>query len=111
MPALGETVVVVVVAGLAVLLFLRILITVPGWVRRVRRPEARAIRVVGVGGGGGNAVDRMVRARIPAVDFVACNTDAQVLRRSSADTRIRIGDTTTGGLGSGGDPDIGRRAA
>jgi len=110
-PALGETVVVVVVAGLAVLLFLRILITVPGWVRRVRRPEARAIRVVGVGGGGGNAVDRMVRARIPAVDFVACNTDAQVLRRSSADTRIRIGDTTTGGLGSGGDPDIGRRAA
>lgn len=110
-PALSETVVVVVVTGLVVLLSLRILITVPGWVRRVRRPEARAIRVVGVGGGGSNAVDRMVRARIQAVSFVACNTDAQALRRSSAETKIRIGDAITGGLGSGGDPDIGRRAA
>lgn len=111
MPALGEILVVVIVTGLVVLLSLRILITVPGLVRRVHRPEARAIRVVGVGGGGSNAVDRMVRARIRAVSFVACNTDAQVLRRSSAETKIRIGDAITGGLGSGGDPEIGRQAA
>jgi len=108
---LGETVFVVIVIGLGILLSLRIVTALPGWVRRVRRPETRAIRVVGVGGGGGNAVDRMVRARIQAVGFVACNTDAQVLRRSSAEARIRIGDATTGGLGSGGDPEIGRRAA
>ena len=69
------------------------------------------MRVIGVGGGGSNAVDRMVRARIPAVGFVACNTDAQALRRSSAETKIRIGDAITHGLGSGGDPDIGRQAA
>lgn len=111
MPALGEIVVVVVVAGFAVLLVVRILISVPGWVRRVRRPEARAIRVVGVGGGGSNAVDRMVGSRIRGVGFIACNTDAQALRRSTAEIRIRIGDAITGGLGSGGDPEIGRRAA
>ena len=111
MPALGEAVVVVIVIGFAVLLFLRILISVPGWVRRARTPESRAIRVVGIGGGGSNAVDRMVAARIRGVGFVACNTDAQALRRSKADTRIRIGDAITGGLGSGGDPEIGRRAA
>lgn len=111
MPALAEAVVIIVVAGLVVLLSLRILLSVPGWVRRVRRPEARAILVVGVGGGGSNAVDRMVGARIPSVGFVACNTDAQALRRSGAEARIRIGDAITGGLGSGGDPEIGRRAA
>ena len=111
MPALGEILVVVIVTGLVVLLSLRILITVPGLVRRVYKPEARAIRVVGVGGGGSNAVDRMVRARIRAVSFVACNTDAQALRRSSAETKIRIGEAITGGLGSGGDPEIGRQAA
>jgi cell division protein FtsZ len=110
-PAIGETVVIVIVVGLAVLLVLRILTTIPGWVRRAGRPEARAIRVIGVGGGGSNAVDRMVRARIHGVDFVACNTDAQALRRSSAETKIRIGNAVTRGLGSGGDPEIGRRAA
>ena len=110
MPIPGEIVVVVVV-GLAVLLSLRILWVVPGWVRTIRRPETRAIRVVGVGGGGNNAVDRMVRAGIRAVSFVGFNTDAQALRRSTADLKIRIGDATTGGLGSGGDPEVGRRAA
>jgi cell division protein FtsZ len=109
-PASGELVVVVIV-GLAALLSLRLLIAVPGWVRRARMPESRAIRVVGVGGGGSNAVDRMVGARIHAASFVVCNTDAQALRGSSAQTRIRIGDAITGGLGSGGDPDIGCRAA
>ncbi len=99
------------IIGLAALLSLRLLIAVPGWARHVRRPESRAIRVVGVGGGGSNAVDRMVRANIRAASFVVCNTDAQALRRSSAETKIRIGQAITGGLGSGGDPEIGRRAA
>ena len=103
--------VVVIIGVLAVLLLLRILVAVPGRVRRARRPEARAIRVVGVGGGGSNAVDRMVAARIDGVDFVACNTDAQALRRSAAGSKIRIGEAITRGLGSGGDPEIGRRAA
>jgi cell division protein FtsZ len=92
------------------LLVLRILASIPGWFRRERRPET-SILVVGVGGGGGNAVDRMVEAGIPGVDFVACNTDAQALRESLAGTRIRIGDSITHGLGSGGDPETGRRAA
>jgi cell division protein FtsZ len=109
-PVPGEVVVVVLI-GLAVLLSLRILWVVPGRVRRIRRPETRAIRVVGVGGGGNNAVDRMVAAGIRAVSFVGFNTDAQALRRSTAGLKIRIGDATTGGLGSGGDPDVGRRAA
>ena len=111
MPALGETVVAVVVIGLAVLLSARILIAVPGWARQTRRPETRALRVIGVGGGGSNAVDRMVRARIQSVSFASCNTDAQALRSSIAETKIRIGDSITGGLGAGGDPEIGRRAA
>jgi len=110
-PALGEIVVVIIVAALVALLVLRILTAMTGWIRRTRRPETRAIRVIGVGGGGSNAVDRMVKARIQAVSFVACNTDAQALRRSSTETKLRVGHAITGGLGSGGDPDIGRRAA
>jgi len=104
-------VVVVVLIGLVVLLSVRIMLAVPGWVRHVRRPESRAIRVIGVGGGGNNAVDRMVSAGIRDVSFVGFNTDAQALRRSTAGLKIRIGEATTGGLGSGGDPDVGRRAA
>jgi len=100
-----------VVIALAGLLALRILVAIPGWIRRGRRPETRSILVVGVGGGGGNAVDRMVDAGIAGVEFVACNTDAQALRQSLAGTRIRIGDAITHGLGSGGDPEIGRKAA
>src|SRR5258705_2361765 len=110
-PVPGGTVIVIVVIGLAVLLSLRILLVVPTWVRRVRRPETRAIRVVGVGGGGNNAVDRMVTAGVRDVSFVGFNTDAQALRRSTAAMKIRIGQETTGGLGSGGDPRVGRRAA
>ena len=108
MPVPAETVVVVGIGLIAVLLLLRA-VGVPGWLGRSRRPETRSIRVVGVGGGGGNAVDRMVDARINGVSFVASNTDAQALRRSRAGTQIRIGDAITGGLGSGGDPEIGRR--
>ncbi len=110
MPVPGEAVAVVII-GLAALLSLRLLIAIPGWIRHARTPETRAIRVVGVGGGGSNAVDRMVDARIGAASFVVCNTDAQALRRSSAETKIRIGEAITGGLGSGGNPEIGRRAA
>jgi len=75
------------------------------------RPRPRRILVIGVGGAGSNAVDAMVRARIRGVDFVACNTDVQALRRSRARTKVQIGHRTTGGLGSGGDPAVGRQAA
>jgi cell division protein FtsZ len=107
----AQNLVQLVVFVLGGLLILRVLVGIPGWIRRGRRPETRSILVVGVGGGGGNAVDRMVDAGIPGVGFVACNTDAQALRRSLADVRIRIGDAITHGLGSGGDPEVGRRAA
>ena len=99
----------IVIAGVAVLISLRFLAR--PFRRFRRRVESRTIRVVGVGGGGGNAVDAMIRARTRDVDFVACNTDAQALRRSMAPRRIRIGQALTGGLGTGGDPEIGRRAA
>ncbi|PKM98097.1 MAG: cell division protein FtsZ [Elusimicrobia bacterium HGW-Elusimicrobia-3] len=69
------------------------------------------IKVIGVGGGGGNAVNRMVEAEIRLVDFVAINTDAQDLRRSKAPNRIQIGETLTKGLGVGGDPSKGAAAA
>ncbi|MEO8285927.1 MAG: cell division protein FtsZ [Chloroflexota bacterium] len=69
------------------------------------------IKVIGVGGGGSNAVNRMIQAGVKGVDFIAVNTDAQALIHSEAPTRIRIGDKLTKGLGSGGSPDQGRRAA
>ncbi len=69
------------------------------------------IKVIGVGGGGCNAVNRMVHAKIPGVTFVACNTDAQALMSSEASNRIRIGEKLTKGLGVGGDPARGERAA
>lgn len=69
------------------------------------------IKVVGVGGGGCNAVDRMIDEGLQGVEFVAINTDAQALMLSKATTRVRIGEKLTRGLGSGGDPEIGRRAA
>lgn len=70
------------------------------------------IKVIGVGGGGGNAVASMISSgTIHGVDFVAVNTDAQVLLANPAATKIQIGENLTRGLGSGGDPDIGRHAA
>jgi cell division protein FtsZ len=69
------------------------------------------IKVVGVGGGGCNAVDRMIDEGLQGVDFVAVNTDAQALMLSKATTRVRVGEKLTRGLGSGGDPDTGRKAA
>jgi len=69
------------------------------------------IKVVGVGGGGSNAVNRMIEAGINSVDFIAINTDNQALLLSQATTRVRIGDKSTRGLGSGGNPEKGEKAA
>jgi len=69
------------------------------------------IRVVGVGGAGSNAVNRMIRAELLGVEFIAVNTDAQALVKSHAPTRIRIGDAISRGLGAGGDSAVGERAA
>ena len=69
------------------------------------------IKVVGVGGGGGNAVNRMIEEGMGGVDFISINTDAQALMLSQAKTRVRIGDKLTRGLGAGGNPEIGRKAA
>ena len=69
------------------------------------------IRVIEVGGGGSNAVNRMIRAEMMGVEFIACNTDAQALLQSDAPHKIRIGDKITRGLGAGGDSSIGQRAA
>jgi cell division protein FtsZ len=69
------------------------------------------IKVVGVGGGGCNAVERMIKEGLQGVDFVAVNTDAQALLLSNAATRVRIGEKLTRGLGSGGNPEQGKKAA
>jgi len=69
------------------------------------------IRVIGVGGGGSNAVNRMIDAGVSNVDFVAMNTDLQVLSLAAAKHKLQLGETLTKGLGAGGDPDIGRLAA
>ena len=72
--------------------------------------EAR-IKVIGIGGGGGNAVNRMVRMGVQGVDFIAANTDLQALRQSQAGVRIQLGNKITKGLGAGSNPEIGRQAA
>ncbi len=72
---------------------------------------AALIRVVGVGGGGSNAVNRMIEAGIAGVDFIAVNTDSQALMSSRARQRLHIGERATRGLGAGGDPEVGSRAA
>ena len=78
----------------------------------LNEPENFAqIKVVGVGGGGANAVNRMIAEGLRGVDFVAVNTDAQALLMSDAPQRVRIGDKLTRGLGAGGDPEIGQKAA
>ncbi|MBS1250160.1 MAG: Cell division protein FtsZ [Chloroflexi bacterium] len=78
----------------------------------IRETESFArIKVIGVGGGGGNAVDRMIETGLEGIEFVAVNTDAQAMLRSKAPTQVRIGDKLTRGLGAGGSPEIGRNAA
>lgn len=79
-----------------------------------RAPELdnlATIRVIGVGGGGSNAVNRMIEAGLRGVEFVVLNTDAQALILSNAPTRLRLGEDATRGLGAGGDPEIGEKAA
>ena len=81
---------------------------------RKHNPQVEAfarIKVIGVGGGGQNAVNRMMEEGIQGVEFIACNTDAQALTLSKAPTRVRLGDKLTRGLGAGGDPEVGRKAA
>ena len=79
-----------------------------------RSPELEnfaRIRVLGVGGGGSNAVNRMIEAGVSGVDFIAINTDSQALLLSNAPVRVHIGEKSTRGLGAGGDPGIGEKAA
>jgi cell division protein FtsZ len=77
----------------------------------VANQQFASIKVVGVGGGGSNAINRMIEAKIQGVEFIAINTDAQALDCSNADIRLRIGDVLTKGLGAGANPEIGQRAA
>src|SRR5471032_1948470 len=78
-------------------------------------PETKELRprisVLGVGGGGGNAVNNMIQAGLEGVEFVVANTDAQALAQSKAKRRIQLGAGTTEGLGAGAQPDIGRVGA
>ena len=73
--------------------------------------QSATIKVVGVGGGGSNAVDRMIDVDVSGVDFITVNTDAQALMRSQASVRVHIGEKATRGLGSGGNPALGHKAA
>jgi len=73
--------------------------------------QSAVIKVIGVGGGGGNAVQHMVQANIDGVDFICANTDSQALKGMSARTTLQIGSSITKGLGAGANPDIGRQAA
>ena len=69
------------------------------------------IKVIGVGGGGTNAVNRMIEAGLAGVDFWAMNTDIQVLTTSAADKTLQLGENLTRGLGAGGNPEVGRASA
>ena len=101
-----------IVAGLLVVLVGRLVLALlPRYREPVRHSGERTIRVIGVGGAGGNAVDHMIRAKQRGVDYIAVNTDAQVLDDSLAPRRVQIGEQLTQGLGAGGDAAIGRQAA
>lgn len=69
------------------------------------------IKVIGVGGAGCNAVNRMIESGVKGVEFIVANTDLQVLNNSKADVKIQIGTNLTDGLGAGANPDVGREAA
>ncbi len=74
-------------------------------------PRGARIKVIGVGGGGNNAVNRMIAARVEGVEFIAANTDVQALQVSDAPVKLQLGVKLTSGLGAGANPDVGRRAA
>ena len=69
------------------------------------------IKVIGVGGGGCNAVNRMIEAGVKGVEFIVANTDLQVLNASPAEIKLQLGESITGGLGAGANPNVGREAA
>lgn len=73
--------------------------------------QTAIIKVIGVGGGGGNAVEHMLKGEIEGVEFICANTDAQALKNSSAKTILQLGGNVTKGLGAGADPDVGRQSA
>src|SRR5437016_9763113 len=75
------------------------------------RLEGAKIKVIGVGGGGSNAVNRMIRAKVEGVEFIAANTDQQALKLSQAPVKLQIGAKLTKGLGAGANPEVGRKAA
>ncbi|MFB3107386.1 MAG: cell division protein FtsZ, partial [Pseudomonadales bacterium] len=74
-------------------------------------PQSAVIKVIGVGGGGGNAVQHMLAKQVDGVEFIAANTDAQALKNLEAKTLLQIGSSITKGLGAGSNPDVGRQAA
>src|SRR5579884_2915689 len=74
-------------------------------------PNSAKIKVIGVGGGGGNAVNRMIDADMEGVDFMVANTDLQALKMSRAPVKLQIGVKLTNGLGAGANPEVGRKAA
>jgi cell division protein FtsZ len=74
-------------------------------------PRGARIKVIGVGGGGGNAVNRMIAAKVEGVEFIVANTDVQALQLSQAPVKLQLGVKLTSGLGAGANPDVGRRAA
>src|SRR5580658_5769043 len=74
-------------------------------------PRGARIKVIGVGGGGNNAVNRMIAAHVEGVEFIAANTDVQALQVSNAPVKLQLGVKLTSGLGAGANPDIGRRGA
>src|ERR1700709_2745998 len=74
-------------------------------------PRGARIKVIGVGGGGNNAVNRMIAANVEGVEFIAANTDVQALKASNAPIKLQLGVKLTSGLGAGANPDVGRRAA
>ncbi len=74
-------------------------------------PRGARIKVIGIGGGGGNAVNRMIQARMEGVEFIAANTDVQALKLCQAPVKLQLGVRLTSGLGAGANPDVGRRAA
>jgi len=75
------------------------------------QPQEAVIKVIGVGGCGGNAVDHMIEAGVQGVEFICANTDAQALKRNKSRVQLQLGATVTKGLGAGANPDIGRQAA
>ncbi len=79
--------------------------------REEERPMSAVLKVVGVGGGGCNAIESMIKRGLSGVEYVAVNTDAQVLEKNLAATKIQIGSNITKGLGAGADPNVGRKAA